>query len=140
MIQAAAAFAFAAHFALLGAFTGAGMNLIEVPRNLMFSHRHGKLRQNILAAVFMAAFFVFGIFAGEDVFSFFPVLAMGISTFVFTMQNPRNIRFCMLPVSALWMTYNIIVLSFAGVLTESFCLFSILIAIVRFDILKKPEK
>ena len=137
LIQAAASFTFAVHFILLGAFTGVGMNLLEIPRNLIFARKHEKPRQRILTAVFIAAFIILGVFTRENLFSVLPVVAMCISTAVYSLKNPRSIRFCILPVSVLWLTYNILVLSIAGVLTESFCLISIMIAVFRFDILKK---
>jgi len=139
-IQASSAFTWTVHFILLGTLTGAGMNLVEMPRNLIFAQKHGKRRQRILTAVFITAFVTAGILTWESMFSLFPIIAMSISTVVFSMQNPRHIRFFMLPVSVLWLVYNIISFSIAGVLTESFCLCSILIAIFRFDILKSPDK
>ena len=135
-IQAVSALIFAAHFILLGAFTGVGMNLLEIPRNLVFAHKHEKKRQRILTAAFVAAFWLLGAFTWENLYSLFPACAMSISTVVFSLQKPRYIRFCSLPVSMLWLTYNILVFSVAGALTESFCLLSILIAIFRFDVLK----
>ena len=138
-IQAGSAAVFAAHFILLGAFTGMAMNFVEIPRNLVFAHIGGRPRQWAWTAVFVAAFVILGILAWENLFSLFPVCAMSLSTVVFSLQNPRGIRFFSLPVSALWMTYNLIVLSVAGTLTEGFCLCSILIAIFRFDVLKRTE-
>ena len=145
-IQASSAFTWAVHFILLGifidagAFTGAGMNLVEIPRNLIFAQKHKKRRQRILTAVFITAFVISGVLTWESIFSLFPIIAMSISTVVFSLQNPRYIRFFMMPVSIFWLVYNIISFSFAGVLTESFCLCSILIAIFRFDILKMENK
>ena len=145
-IQASSAFTWAVHFILLGifidagAFTGASMNIVEIPRNLIFAKKHKKRRQGILMAVFIAAFVTAGILTWESMFSLFPIIGMIISTVVFSLQNPRHIRFFMLPVSVLWLVYNIISFSIAGVLTESFCLCSILIAIFRFDILNSPDK
>ena len=138
-VQASASAVFTAHFLLLGAFTGMGMNLVSIPRNLIFARKPAKKQQLIWTAVFIAAFAAFGIITWDTVFSLFPVIAMSLSTIVFSLKEPRYIRFLSLPISGFWITYNIISFSIAGVLTEAFVICSILIAIVRFDILKRTE-
>ena len=138
-LQAIACMIFAAHFIFLGAFTGMIMNFAAIPRNLSFVRKHGGKQQILWTAVFVAAFVILGIFTWKNEFSLFPIFAMSCSTVVYSLRSPRFIRFLTLPVAALWLTYNIISLSIAGALTESFCVCSILIAIVRFDILRKKE-
>ena len=138
-LQAGAAITFAVHFLLLGAFTGVAMNILLIPRNLLFARKYKKSKQFILTAVFIAAFVILGIVLWENSLSLLPIIAMSISTVVFTIQNTRNIRFFSLPVSVLWIIYNISVLSIPGVLTEIICFISILIAIVRFDIPKNKN-
>jgi hypothetical protein len=139
-IQAGAGMIFTVHFVILGAFTGMGMNLAAIPRNLIFARKPGKKFQIIWTVFFIAVFVIIGIFTWENKFSFFPVFAMSLATIVFSLKEPRLIRFLSLPISGFWITYNIISFSIAGVLTESFVICSILIAIVRFDILTKTEK
>jgi hypothetical protein len=88
LFQAAAGAVFTAHFFFLGAFTGAGMNAVEV---------------------------------------------------AFSLKNPKHIRLLFLPVATGWLIYNIVTFSIAGVLTEIFDLASLLIALLRFDILGKQK-
>jgi len=136
-IQASTALIFSVHFLFLGAFTGVGVNLVAIPRNLIFARKHKNYwQQIILTVIFIAAFIILSIIVWENLLSLFPIVAMSISTIVFNLQTPRNIRFCSLPVSSLWIIYNISTLSIAGFITETFCLLSILIAIFRFDIFK----
>lgn len=139
LIQACACVMFSLHFFMLGAFTGMAMNLLEILRNFVFAQKHGKRRQLFLTICFVSAFIILGIIIWESQISLFPIVAMSLSTTAFSLQNPRNIRFCTLPASALWMTYNIFAFSLAGVLTETFCLLSVFIAMLRFDILKKTK-
>lgn len=133
-VQAAGGIAFAVHFLLLGAWTGAAMNFLEIPRNLVFAQV--KKRRWLWTAIFVAAFAILGVLTWESPMSLFPICAMSLSTVAFSLQKPRHIRVCSVPVSVLWMTYNILSWSIAGVLTEGLCLFSIIIAIVRFDIIE----
>ena len=136
-IQAAGSAVFGLHFFLLGAFTGMGMNLMEIPRNLTFA-REPK-RKWLFTSIFIALFVVLGVFTWESPRSLFPMIAMCLSTVVFSLQKPRSIRFFTVPVSVLWMAYNVFSFSIAGVLTEAFCLLSIVIAIFRYDILRKNK-
>ena len=138
-IQAITSTTFATHFILLGAFTGMSVNFAAVPRNLIFARNLEKKQQFLWTEVFIAVFVTLGVFTWESPFSLFPIFAMSMSTIVFSLKEPRYIRFLSLPISAFWITYNVISFSVAGVLTESFCVCSILIAIIRFDILKKTK-
>ena len=131
-IQAAGSAVFAVHFFLLGAFTGMGMNFLEIPRNLIFARQ--KRHKWVFTFIFMALFAALGILTWESPRSLFLIIAMCFSTVVFSLKKPRHIRFLSVPVSVLWMTYNALSFSVAGVLTEAFCLLSILIAIFRHDI------
>ena len=135
LVQAAAGVVFTVHFILLGAFTGAVMNVIEVARNAAFCKKGGKHQTRIFAAAFMLAFSVLGVLTWQNWFSLLPIVAMNLSTLVFCMENPRHIRICYVPVSVGWLIYNVTAFSIAGILTESFCLLSILIALFRYDIL-----
>jgi hypothetical protein len=138
-IQAGAGLVFALHFILLGAPTGMSMNLVEIPRNLILSRKHEKKYQIMWAVIFIAAFAAVGVLTQESIFSLFPISAMSCSTIVFSLKNPRMIRFLSLPVSVLWLTYNILSSSIAGIMTESFCLVSLFTAIFRFDVFTKKN-
>ena len=137
--QAFGAVMFTLHFFLLGAFTGMIMNLLSIPRNLVFAVEHKKEKQLFFTILFILLFIISGIFTWESPRSAFPISAMSLGTIVFSLKSPSVIRFCSLPISIFWLIYNIISISYAGILTESFCFASIIIAIFRFNILKKPE-
>jgi len=64
---------------------------------------------------------------------------MILSTVGFWVKNPKYTRLIYLPSSPCWLIYNVVNLSIAGVLTEIFASSSLLIAIFRFDILKKEK-
>ena len=136
--QATAAILFTFHYLLLGAWTGMVMNMLVIPRNLILAKENK--HQKIWAALFIAAFIGVGLFAWESPLSIFPILGMALSTIAFSLKKPRHIRLCNLPVSALWLTYNILSLSIAGACTEIFNLLSIAIAIVRFDLIPKKSE
>ena len=136
-IQAACGAAFALHFFLLSAFTGVAMNFIAIPRGLIFAQEYEKKKQLFFTILFIGLFMVFGIITWEGPMSIFPIMGMSLSTVVFSLKKPGHIRLLSLPISLFWVIYNIVSLSVAGVITESFVILSILIAIFRFGVLNK---
>lgn len=128
------------HFLLLGAFTGSIMNLISVARGSVFYHRDRKWAGNMIwLYVFMGSFILGAVFTWKNSFSLLPMVAMIISTISTWMKNPRNIRLVMLLSPPCWFTYNLISGSIAGMMTEVIVFSSIIIGVVRFDLLKTPE-
>ena len=132
---------FLAHFIMLGALTGAVMNILGGARNVLFYFRDRKWANSILwMYFFIAVYIVAGILTWQNIFSLFPIVGMCIATVGYWVKNPRLTRLILLPSSPCWMIYNIATSSFAGILTESFAMTSLLVGIIRFDILKKPAK
>lgn len=139
LFQAVAGAVFTIHFFLLGAFTGAGMNAVEVVRNLVF-YREWKTKLKVFWIVLFAAVFtVSGAATWQNPISLLPIVAMNLSTVAFSFRDPKYIRLLFLPVATGWLIYNIVSFSIAGILTEVFDLASLLIAFWRFDILKKQQ-
>lgn len=139
LFQALAGTVFAVHFVLLGAFTGAVMNAVEVLRNSVF-YREWKPKHKVLwMLLFIAVFTAAGVASWQNLTSLLPVMAMNLSTVAFSLSKPKYIRLCFLPVAAAWLIYNIASFSVAGILTEVFDLMSLSIAFWRFDILNKQQ-
>lgn len=133
IIQACAGAVFTVHFVLLGAYTGACLNAIEVFRNLVFCKKDLKGRK-FYAVAFMVLFTAFGLIYWESIYSIMPIMAMNLSTLAFNFKNPKQIRLCFLPVAVGWLIYNIVSFSIAGIVTEIFDIASLLIAFWRFDV------
>jgi hypothetical protein len=140
LIQACAGVVFTVHFILLGAYTGAAMNAVEVIRNLIFRKAEKKRIQTLLVVVFVVLFTVIGAMTWQDLFSILPIMAMNLSNIAFSLKASKYIRLCYLPVSTGWLIYNIVTFSIAGIVTETFCLASLLIAFWRYDIAKTVQE
>ena len=135
-LQAGTAAAFALHFFMLGAFAGMAVNLLNIPRNIIFTRK----QQRRWTYIFIGLYLLLGFLIWEGPVSLLPIIAACISTVVFSLKNPRHIRFFSVPIVAFWLIYNIFSFSIPGVLTEVFGFISITIAIVRYDICKKNDK
>lgn len=141
LFQTIAAVAFTLHFWLLGAFTGAAMNVLGASRNIVFYNREKRWANNrFWMYFFIALYIISGILTWENIFSLLPTLAMSLATVGLWIQNPKITRYVVLPTSPCWLIYNVVNKSISGVLTETFVMVSLFIAIIRFDILKRDVK
>jgi hypothetical protein len=80
-----------------------------------------------------------GILTWEAWYSFLPSVAMILTTISYWLKSETKIRLVTFPSSPCWLVYNIIVGSVAGIVTECIVMSSLIIAIIRYDILKKGK-
>lgn len=138
IFQMASGLLFTVHYILLGAYTGAIMNLLGAFRSLVYANRSKKWASSVIWPIlFSIAFLISGILTWDNVFSIFPLIAMLMSSVVLWIEQPKINRMLSLPTSTCWLIYNIKTVSIAGIVTEIFVLTSIIIGIFRLDIKKK---
>lgn len=141
LLQMCSGFLFTVHFAMIGAYLGSVLNFIGMVRSIVFYNRDKKWGSSkIWLLVFSVAFIIAGAATWKNIVSILPILSMVLSTVSFWVKSPRHVRFITLPASPLWMIYNYINSSYAGVMTEVFVSVSIISAIIRFDIIPKFKK
>ncbi len=139
--QICASAVFLVHFALLGAYTGAILNVIGLFRALVFMNNDKKWAQSsVWLWVFIIAFTASSIATWESWYSILPTTGMILTTVSYWLKNETKIRLITFPGSPCWLIYNAINGSFSGVLTECMVMTSLIIAIVRYDILKKGKE
>ncbi len=138
--QVCASAVFLVHFALLGAYTGAILNMIGLLRALVFMNNDKKwAKSSAWLVAFIVAFTLSSILTWEAWYSILPTTGMILTTVSYWLKNETKIRLVTLPGSPCWLIYNAINGSFSGVLTECMVMTSLIIAIVRYDILKKEK-
>ncbi len=132
---------FVVQYLLLGAYTGATMDIIGIIRNLFFIMlvRKGK-NTTIAIAIFSAITIGLGVASWEGYISLLAIFAKTLTTVAYGIKSARVIRLCNLPSSSCWLAYNLISFSLAGILNEIFVLVSILIAEIRFSKNNKKQK
>ena len=163
LFKSLGSFLFALQYLLLGALTGMIMDLIGVIRNFVFSYNVKKGKNNKWWIVLFSIITVGAgittiilswkvtlsaltrwtnnadtIFVIAIIISILSVLAKLLSTIGYGFKSPHVIRMINLPTFAMWIIYNVIVLSVAGIVSDSMSIVSILIAEFRFK--KKPNK
>lgn len=142
MLMIAGQLIFLVHFILLGAWTAAGMNIVGATRSVVFRYREEKgwAAWRFWPFIFILLFMTAGVLAHESWTGLLPVIAMSIETTGLWMRNLRVLRFINLFPHPFWFTYNLLKGSWAGVVCEIFVLSSVIVAIVRYDLIKiKPS-
>lgn len=129
------------HYILLGARTGAMMNLIEAGVVFVAYKKETEewAKNKLWPFIFSIAFILAGLTSGKNLIDSLPILAQIAGTIAVYSNSSKKIRFIMLIPRPLWFVYNLTVGSQAGVIAELFILTSVLIGIIRFDILGQKE-
>lgn len=132
---------FVVQYILLKAWTGAAMDGIGILRNIIFIFAVKKGKPTLgWIVLFSALTVILGAVTFEGWVSFLAIAAKLLSCIAYGIKNPRTIRYLGLPTSLLWITYNSIHISIAGVINELFVTTSIIIAEIRFNYNKKINK
>lgn len=132
---------FTAHYFLLGAYTGAALNLICVLRSAVFLNNDKKwAKSKFWLWFFIGVCALSGILTWKAWYSILPPVGMILSTVSNWMKSETKIRLITFPSSPCWLIYNIINHSVAGIITECIVMTSLSISIIRFDILKTDKK
>jgi hypothetical protein len=128
------------HFFLLGAFTGAALNVVGGARSYVFDVYKNHKYARVFPAVFILLFSTAALITWEGYYSLLPVAASIGGTLAFWQNNPKTIRIISLISPPLWLAYNIVVGSYAGIINEVFLFGSTIVGIIRFDMSRKNPK
>ena len=126
---------FALQYFLLDAYTGMAMNLIGCVRNIIFTKQvsYGK-KTTISTVVFSILFFILGVFTWQGIKSILIIIAKVLSTLAYGNKNTTIVRAIIFITSSSWLIYNYFVSSYAGVMCEAFTLISLVVGVIRLDI------
>ena len=132
---------FVIQYILLSAWTGAAMDGIGILRNIIFIFAVQKGKPTLFWIIFFSALTVIlGAVTFEGYISFLAIGAKLLSCIAYGINNPRTIRYLGLPTSMLWIMYNSIHISIAGVINELLVTLSIIIAEIRYINITKKNK
>ncbi len=154
VIQSISTSLFTIHFFLLKAYSGAILNAICLVRSLIYTQRQDKkwAQSTIWIGVFIIltfASYILNLFVipapdkallfsiSPFILELLPTLGNVVTTFSTRMENAKLVRRYSLIASPLWLTYNIINVSWGGAITEIVSIISIFVAMFRLDFKKK---
>ena len=139
-IRVASEFVFAVQYFLLGAYTGMATNLTSCVTNSIYRERIKRGKKTLgFQIAFGILFAVIGILSWHGPVSLLVIAAKILSTVANGNSNPKVLRIFNLIINPLWLIYDIIVFSLAGIFSDAFTIISIIIAMVRLDKKRKDE-
>ena len=132
---------FIIQYFILGAFTGAFLNIIGCIRNIVFTKQVALNKKTVLSTViFSTIFTVFGLLTFDGLKSIMLIFAKVLSTVAYGNKNTTVIRAVSFSTHICYLFYNLFVFSYEGALTDAVLLISLIFGIIRFDILPKVKK
>lgn len=136
LIQIAGSILWCLQFSLLASTAGLINNLLGIARNTVYSQkeRWAWVSSRAVPCTFILLVIAAGVysFTLEGPLSLLPMVAMIIQTVAYYITNEKTIRICSLFISPLWLVYDAIQPSLAGVICETFTIVSIFIALFRY--------
>lgn len=130
-----------AHYMLIGAYSGAGICVVAVFRELIFIQRRNKKWADsiIWPIIFICAVIVSGIITWRGAISLLPTFASSLSVILFWIGIPKISRRFAFSTCAAMLTYDILSGSISGIINECLALVSAFVGMVRLDIKKKKS-
>lgn len=127
---------------LLGAYTGAVVMAFGVIRNCIFIQKGKKkwASSPVWVFIFIGIFTISGLLTYENIFSILPIIGMSLGTISFWMTKPSHIRKIAPTMPIIWIVYDYVSGSISGIIIELFYLTSVIVGIIRFDLLKQSEE
>ena len=127
-------------YLLLGGYTGMMLNLLSCGTNVVYWYRIKKNKSTLVFQVmFGIMFLVVGVLSWDSWISIFAIAAKIISTVSLGIKNTRVIRIMNLISTPCWLAYNIFMFSIGGMCSDLIMLTSLIIAVIRIDIMKLGE-
>lgn len=132
-VQIITTIAFSIHYFLIGAASGAMMNLLGIARNLAYYYKEKPLFSGKKCPIFFTVLMgIVGLTSWQGYYSIFVVVGLMINTACLSLSDPQKIRASILVSSPLVLIYDAFVHSIGGMVYESIVIVSSVIGIVRY--------
>ena len=131
--QMMAALFFALNFGMLGAITGAAMNITSIIRNIIYYNNDKKFFSGkIWTYFFVLVNIIVGVIFRESTWAVLSIIGMVLNTISLSIDNPQKLRWVMLISSPFVLVYSFITGSVGGFINELISEASIISALVRY--------
>ena len=133
---------FIVQYIILGAYTASYCGFVAAIMSLVYVFKD---KNKFLSSFFMPIFFsilyiIIGIFTYDGIVSVIPIICNVVSTFMFFMKKEYILKAINIPVCALWIIYNVVYLSYSGVVGQTLVLLADIVFLVKFYIDYKNKK
>jgi hypothetical protein len=129
-------------YILLGAFEGAALDICGILSSLLAAQKHRpRIRKYALwILIFVDALIVFvGLLLYQNVYSLLPIIGVLLHTSAFWIENEKIIRLVSLLGCPFWFIYNVVSGAYGSCIGDALSALSLVISIVRYDLLGKNK-
>ena len=124
----------ALHYFSLYATSAGAIALIGLCREFVFFNQNKKwAKSNWWLVLFIMCSVASAVLTWKSIFSVLPAVASVISIISFWKNKPKLSRILAFPISTAMMTYDFYCLSFMGIVSECFTIFSSVVGIIRYS-------
>jgi len=126
-------------FMLLFALSGAFIKFANILRNIVLYilHKKGKSTPTWLTIIFVSAVIIGGLLGWKNWFSIFPIIGVSTYTIALCQKNMTLIRGANIVVLSCWIVYSLAIGAYGGAIGLCVELSSVIIAVIRLDVLKR---
>lgn len=136
-----AEFLFGSQFLLMGHMTGTATNYAAIGTNTVYYLRNRKNKSVLPFQILFGGLFVaIGFFTWDGPLTLLAIGAKLISTVAMGIKSTKVIRILNLFSTPLWIVYDIAAGTIGGTISDVLVLVSVVVGIVRLDLMKKEEK
>ena len=143
VVNATSSFLYVLQYILLGAFEGAAIDVLSAVSTVVAHNSDKKFVKKYLKFIFLAlniAFCVAGIILYKNIYSLFPVAGAMLQSGAFWLKDEKHIRLVSFLGAPFWLVYNALSGAYGPAIGSVLSLFSIGIAIIRYDICVSKKK
>lgn len=116
------------HYFLLGALSGAAAKTITFIRNAYIAKNDKNKKNVIIMIIFITLYIIFGVVTYKNIYSILPTFIAILYLLCIWNGNELQVKRASFICSILWIIYNIFIMSYAGIFTNSILLISTFIA------------
>ena len=141
-VNATSSILYVLQYVMLGAFEGAALDIMSALATIVAHNKDKKLIAGHIKSVFSVIYLTMiamGIVLYKNLFSLFPVVGAILQTGAFWINDEKKIRLVSFLSVPFLLVYNIVSHAYGSMAGNILCMFSIGIAILRYDIMRKEK-
>lgn len=133
--------AFSFSFFLLDGLSGSVVCFI-MGVQMLITYQYTKRKQEtpkLVMYVCLLLALISGVMAYKNIYSILPIVCSIIQTAIALENDMKKLRILRFTILGCWLLYEVIICAYAAIISDTFGIISTLIAIFRFDILKRSK-
>ncbi len=130
-------------YIMLGAFSGAVLDVLGTVSSVVAEKKHTpfiKRHTKLIVILLNISIIIGGLLLYENIFSLLPIFGVLFHTGAFWLDKEKTVRRLSLIGSPFWLVYNLASGAYGSAIGDMLSIVSIVIAIIRYDVIKKTEK